>query len=208
MADLSNLHVKKSLELFSGSKTVSSVLQSFGFDAWSVDKNPKLSPRISCDILNFDYSLFPGQFDFIWASPDCRYFSRSGDPGQWLKEVIKYRQYKYTAKTSEAFKALLLVYKTIEIIQHYSPVLWVIENPVGRMRHISQLQNFAPFRYGINYKDFGFSYSKETDLYSNIYLPFGQEKVIRPGPGVYSINSRYERSRVPGQLVEKILEYL
>jgi site-specific DNA-cytosine methylase len=197
-----------SLELFSGSKTVSSVFLKKEWDAWSVDKNEKLSPRISCDILNFDYSLFPKKFDFIWASPDCRYFSRSGDSDQWLKEVIKYRCYKYTAKTSETFKALLLVCKTIEIIKHYSPVLWIIENPVGRMRHIPQIQNFAPFRYGVNYKDFGFKYSKETDLFSNIYLPFGQTKVIRPGPGVYSVNSRYERSKVPVLLIEKILSFI
>lgn len=199
---------KSILELFSGSGVVSKVFSSHDYVAWSVDKNQKLSPSICCDILNFDYSLFPGQFDFIWASPDCRYFSRSGASRHWLKETLKYRHYRYTAKTSEAFKALLLLYKTIEIIKYYSPVLWVIENPVGRMRHIPELQRFAPFRYGVNYKDFGFSYSKETDLYSNIYLPFGQSKVIRPGTGVYSVKSRYERSKVPELLVETIFKYV
>jgi len=195
-----------SLELFSGSKNISTVLMAHKFSTWSVDNNPKLNPSICCDIMDLDYSLLPGQFHFIWASPDCRYFSRIGNSKLWAKKVIKYRQYEYTPLCYDSARALLLLYKTIEIIKHFNPVCWFIENPVGRMRHIPELKNFAPFRYGINYKNFGTHYSKETDIYSNVYLNFGQKKVVIPGSGVLSVNSRYERSKVPALLIESILQ--
>lgn len=197
---------KRSLELFSGSKNISEVLKSHSFETWTIDWNAKLNPSICCDIINFNYQDCPDSFSLIWASPDCRCYSRSGKASNWEKEIIKYRQYRYSPKTIEASNALLLLFKTIEIIRHYSPVMWIIENPVGRMRHIPELKNFAPFRYGVNYKDYGFEYSKETDLFSNIYLPLPQKTAKRPGTGVASVNSRYKRSIVPAGLIEEILK--
>lgn len=197
--------VKRSLELFSGSATVSSVLEKHGFETWTIDNNPKLNPRICCDVLDLLPGQLPSEFSFFWASPDCRFFSRDGNATLWEKRVIKYRQYDYTPLCYDSARALLLVYKTIELIRYYKPVCWFIENPVGRMRHIPELKNFAPFRYGVNYKQFGKPYSKETDIYSNVYLNFPQKKVVIPGTGVMSVNSRYERSKVPELLVENIL---
>ena len=194
-----------SLELFSGTGSVSTELRSQGFDTWTVDINPRFSPSICCNILDFPYNSFPGQFSFIWASPDCRYFSRLQSLKHWRKITLKYRQYRYIPASNESSKALLLVIKTIEIIRHYNPPVWFIENPCGRMRHIPELQQFAPFRYSVNYKDYGFSYSKETDLFTNLYLPLQQSKVIRSGPGVVSVNNRITRSAVPGQLIQHLL---
>ena len=190
-----------SLELFSGMHTISNYLTSIGFDSWSVDNNPKLHPRVCCDILNFPYSSMPAHFSFIWASPDCRFFSRNSSLKYWAKTIIKYRQYHYSPISPGSSKAIALLLKTIEIIRYYNPLVWFIENPCGRMRHVKELQLFAPFRYSVNYKDFGFSYSKETDLYTNIYLPIQQFKVIRFGTGVSSINSRQLRSVVPPDLL-------
>lgn len=197
-----------SLELFSGSKTVSTVLSSHGFDARTVDINEKLTPSLCCNILNFNYKDCPGEVELIWASPDCTCFSRTAESGLWKKEIKKYRQYNYTPLTKKSRSALLLLIKTIEIIKHYKPAVWFIENPVGRMRHIPELQLFAPFRYSVNYKDFGFDYSKETDIYTNQYLNFEQKKIIRPGKGLLSINSKYKRSIVPAQLIESILQQI
>jgi hypothetical protein len=197
----------KSLELFSGSENVSQVCVDHGFDTWTVDNNPKLHPSICCDILSFDYSLFPANFDFIWASPDCRLFSRAGKSSHWSKILLKYRQYCYTPLTPEAYNAIAMIKSTIGIIKHYKPALYIIENPVGRLRHIELIKNFCPFRYSVNYKDWGFDYSKETDLFTNAYLPFSQKKVIRPGKSVMDIHSRYLRSVVPKPLVSYILDY-
>lgn len=197
--------MKTSLELFSGSQAVSYVMSVNGYDAWSVDNDLKTSPRLCCDILKLDYASLPNHFSFVWASPDCRCFSRIGKSKNWSKSTIKYRQYSYAPVTDDAEHALLLIYKTIEIITHYDPPVWIIENPIGRLRHIAEMKRFAPFRYCVNYKDYGFSYSKETDLYTNVLLPYPTIKVQKFGKSVATINSRTQRSAVPRLLVTELL---
>ena len=59
-----------------------------------------------------------------------------------------------------------------------------------------------------NYADFGFSYSKETYLFTNFLLPFSAIKVSSASPGLKTIRSSYERSKVPAALIEKIIQYL
>lgn len=205
-ANLKGKRTMNGLELFSGSKTVSSVFESYGIHAWSVDNNQKLNPSICCDIRELCKNDLPKYFDIIWASPDCSTFSRSASPGLWNKEVLKYRQYNYTPVSEKSYLGLSLLLTTIEIIKFYNPPVWFIENPVGRMRHIKQLKLLAPFRYSVNYKDWGFDYSKETDIYTNQYLPLPQKKVIRLGKGVMSVNSVYERSRVPAMLINFLIK--
>jgi hypothetical protein len=199
--------MKNSLELFSGSATVSQVCSLFGFSAWSVDSNSKLNPSICCDILDLTYDQLPFSFDFIWASPDCRYFSRAGDSTNWKKNILKYRQYFYEPLTLGALNSLNLLNTTISIIDYYKPKLWVIENPIGRMRHIPELKKFAPYRYSVNYQDWGHSFAKETDLYTNQLFCFDSKKVQRSGPGVQSVSSRFSRSVVPSLLIKFILEH-
>lgn len=198
---------KQSLELFSGNKSVSKICEASGFISLSLDINPKLNPSICCDILDFSPSLISGDISFIWASPDCRYFSRLKSSTDWHKEIVKYRQYNYTPISPGSRVALLLLFKTIEIIKYYSPTLWVIENPVGRMRHIPELCLFAPYRYSVNYKDWGFPYSKETDLYTNQLFAFSSKKVQRfNSPGLLKLSSQ-DRSNIPGLLIQFILDH-
>jgi hypothetical protein len=197
--------MKVSLELFSGLKSVSQICETNGFITHTLDHNKKLLPSICCDILNFDYTLITGSVDFIWASPDCRYFSRLAKNDQWLKTIKKYRQYHYEPISDNTINAKALLLKTIEIIDFYHPVLWIIENPIGRLRHIEDLCRFAPYRYSINYKDWGFSYSKETDLYTNQLFCFSTKKIQRFNfPGLSSKTSQ-QRAIVPGQLVQFII---
>jgi hypothetical protein len=198
--------IMHSLELFSGLKSVSLICADNGFIAHTLDNNPKLQPSICCDILNFDYSTLISEISFIWASPDCKFFSRLAKNDQWKKTILKYRQYHYEPLTINTHKALLYVTKTIEIIDHYKPALWIIENPVGRLRHIPELCRFAPYRYCVNYKDWGFPYSKETDLYTNQLFCFSSKKVQRfNSPGLSSLSSQV-RACVPGQLIQFIID--
>lgn len=196
------------LELFSGSKTVSNFFISKGIPSISVDINSKLSPSICCDILKLSRDMLPGSVDFIWASPDCTCFSRAGLASHWIKLNIGYRRYRYTPVTPEAQTAFALLLKTIEIINWFPDVQFVIENPVGRMRHFSELAALAPYRYSVNYKDWAFSYSKETDLFTNILLPFSSSVPLRPGLGLRSVNSKYSRSMVPVSLIDFISKYI
>ena len=94
--------MKYSIELFSGSKTVSEVLEKKGFTPVTVDINPKYKPSICCDILDLTPAMLPENPSFIWASPDCTCFSRAGLQSNWQKTTFKYRQYSYKPATTAA----------------------------------------------------------------------------------------------------------
>jgi site-specific DNA-cytosine methylase len=199
---------RTSIEFFSGSKVVSEVLSLYGFTTFTIDSNPLLYPSICCDILDFNTDLVPGQLNFFWASPDCRKFSRDGSWDSWQKETIGYRQYRYTPTDLEAARSYALLAKTISLINFFKPDVWFIENPVGRIQHMEPLQSIGHYRYGINYKDYGFDYSKETYLFTNMLLPLSTKKVIRPGKGVMSLNSKYKRAVVPPALLHFLIQYI
>jgi site-specific DNA-cytosine methylase len=201
------MKTKYALELFSGSRSVSSVLEAAGYTVISVDWNPHYNPTLCCDILDFPFSLMKFPFSVIWASPDCRKFSREANPEEWTKLVRKYRQYEYVPISREANNALQYLRKTIEIIEHYKPKVYFIENPIGKMRHLPEIKNFVPYRYSVNYKDYGFDYSKETDIYTNQLFALSQKKVIRDGKSVKELNSPSDRAKVPAQLVEFLLTH-
>jgi len=196
------------LELFSGSKTVSTRFEWAGWKSFSIDNNPKLSPSMCCDILELKPGMLPGNVSFIWASPDCSKFSRAAAQYHWEKKTLKYRQYEYKPITNDAFISLGLLQSTVDIINSFYPVPFIIENPIGRIHHFSPLKNLGHYRYAVNYADFGFPYSKETYLFSNLFLPFSTKKVKSFLPGLRTVNSRYQRSMVPSLLIDFIIDYL
>lgn len=196
------------IELFSGSKTVSSVFENHGYKSFTVDNNPLLNPLLCCDILQINPGMLPGNVSFLWASPDCSKFSRAAAQYHWEKETIAYRQYKYKPLTEAAAISLHLLQKTVDIINSFAGVLFVIENPIGRIHHFSPLKNLGHYRYSVNYADFGFEYSKETYLFSNMMLPFSTKKVHSSKPGLRTINNRFQRSKVPALLVETIIKHI
>ena len=64
------------LELFSGTKSVSKIAKSLGWETISLDIDPKFNPDFCMDIMDFDYTQFPkNHFSFVWASPDCIAYS-------------------------------------------------------------------------------------------------------------------------------------
>jgi site-specific DNA-cytosine methylase len=199
---------KYCLELFSGQKTVSSVAELRGFVPISVDINPKLNPSICCDILNLKKNTLPGYVSFIWASPECTYFSRAAAQSNWHKKTIKYRIYDYTPLTLNAANSIALVNQTINIINWYSGVLFVIENPVGRIHHSAAIKHLGHYRYFVNYASFGHPFSKETYLFSNMQLPFPTKKYKVNSPGLRSVRNVQTRSSIPLQLIETIFNYL
>lgn len=196
------------LELFSGSKSVSETFESNGWIAFTVDNNLKLKPSICCDILDLHEWRLPFRPDFVWASPDCHTFSRANTLPNWKKETIKYRQYKYTPISEAAEKSLAFLQKTTSIISYFQTCLFIIENPIGRIHHLNPMKKLGHYRYAVNYADYGFPYSKETYLFSNFFLPFSTKKVWSNSPGLLSINSKYQRSKVPPALVQTIIDYL
>jgi hypothetical protein len=74
-------------------------------------------------------------------------------------------------KTSVAMRkdgATALVRRTREIIQYFNPSRWVIENPVGLLRHQPIMDDLSHLRKTVSYCRYGFPYRKNTDLWTNI----------------------------------------
>lgn len=196
------------LEFFSGSKSVSKVFEQNGYQVISFDHNSKLSPSICCDILDVTRESLPGSVSFLWFSPDCGVLSRAAWSGHWKKKTLKYRQYEYYPVTARANNTLLMISKVVEIISWFPEVPFVIENPIGRLPHLPYMRNLGHYRYFVNYFNFDFPYSKETYLFTNIQLPFSTKKSRVVAPGLRTIHSTFERSKVPSLLAEFICKSL
>lgn len=199
---------KRMIEFFSGSKTVSGVFDKKGWDIFTIDNNHKLNPNMCIDIMKLTPGMLPGNVGFLWFSPVCKNFSRAADAAHWQKITNKYRQYTYFPQTLEAQKSVDMLQKVTQIIKWFPGIPFVIENPVGRIHHFPCMKHLGHYRYFVNYADFGFAYSKETYLFTNLWLPFSTKKYQVSAPGLRTVRSTFERSKVPALLVEKIYDYI
>ena len=116
------------LELFSGTKSIGRAFEAHGFEVVSLDNMAELQADICCDILTWDYTMFPrGCFDVIWASPPCQFCSIA----------------RSKAKTPRNLEyADSLVHKALEIIQYHCPRAFVL----GESCHLSleDSESYAP----------------------------------------------------------------
>ena len=100
------------LELFCGTKSVGRAFEAAGWEVVSLDIVLKFEPTILRDIRSWDYTSFPGHFDMVWASPVCTEYSRA-----------------LTTRPRRILEGDALVLSALEIIAHFDPLMWVIENP-------------------------------------------------------------------------------
>ena len=110
---------KWALDLFSGTGSVREVLEKHGYTVVSVDNDPRWHADVREDILTWDYATaYPAEkfpFDIIAASPPC----------------VEYSRAMTSPRPRRLEEADRLVAKALEIIRHYSPRLWWVENPRG-----------------------------------------------------------------------------
>ena len=151
----------KLLELFSGTKSVGKVAYQLGYEVISLDLNLKADADITCNILDWDYKIFPPKyFDLIWASPPCDTFSfmrnihigRNGHTTETLQRDID-------------TIGLPILRQTEKIIDYFKPKYYFIENPqTGKMKDYID----KPF-YDVDYcmySDWG--YKKRTRVWTNV----------------------------------------
>jgi site-specific DNA-cytosine methylase len=146
--------VKRLLELFCGTKSVSKAIGDAYDEVISLDADPRAAPTICCDILSWDYTQYPpNHFDTIWASPPCTEYSH-----------LKYSQ---PHKPRNLVLANSIVQRTLAILDYFKPRLWFMENPrTGILKH-------QEFMSGIPYYDFDYcrfcdwGYKKATRIWTN-----------------------------------------
>jgi hypothetical protein len=135
------------LELFSGTGSISRVLEENGWQTLTLDSDPKANPDILCDIREWEYQIYPrGYFDYIHASPCCTHYSRA----------------RTSAKTPRDLEyADSLVLAALKIIEWFQPRFWTLENPqTGLLRTRSIIEGIPYF--DVDYCQFGSPFRKRT----------------------------------------------
>jgi len=201
------------IELFSGSKTVSTTANSLGFKSFTVDIEDKYNPDLVADIQNLKVNLLPGSASafIIWASVPCTFYTILNIENHWQKLTYASRKYYYIPKTQAARSAIRLLEKTLYIIRKINPVYFFIENPRGALRHMPQMKA-VPFLHTVSYNDYGLNIYKPTDIFTN--CPFLQLCELKTSVGrkfnssVLDLATSFERSKVPAQLIESIISQI
>ena len=141
------------LELFAGTGSIGRAFRDLGWEVVSLDNCAKFAPTHLCDILQWDYAAAypPGHFDVVWASPDCTQYSCARTKGP----------------PRDLVGADRLVAKALEIIGHFAPRWWWVENPATGLLNSRAVIQALGAPYLVSYCHYGFSYRKHTNLWSN-----------------------------------------
>jgi len=198
------------LELFAGSRSIGKQAELLGMDVFSSDINNFENINYVVDILNFDVNKVPFKPDVIWASPPCTGFSVAAIGHHWKKNGDV-----FIPQTETARLGLELVKKTLEIINHFNPRYWFMENPRGVLRKMEMVKNLK--MNTVTYCQYGDERMKPTDIWtnSNDWTPRPMckngDSCHIPAPrgsrtGTQGRANAYERSKIPDELCNEILE--
>ncbi len=198
------------LELFAGSRSIGKQAEKLGMNVFSSDLIEFEGIDYAVSILDFDVTKVPFQPDIIWASPPCTSFSVASIGHHWTGG-----KGAYIPKTDGARLGLELVKKTLEIINHFQPTYWFMENPRGVLRKLPIVQGLK--RNTVTYCQYGDERMKPTDIWtnSNVWTPRPMCKngdpchVAAPRgsrTGTQGRSNAYERSKIPDELCQEILK--
>ncbi len=201
----------KTIELFSGTKSFSKVMELHGHDTFTIDNEFMLFPDLVTNILTLVDDSFP-PCDVIWASPPCQGFSVAAIGKNWDGGPKG-----YIPKSESAKLGIALVKKTIAIMGASKPKWWFIENPRGLLRKMFFMDGLT--RHTITYCQYGDDRMKPTDIWTNatwwkpkppckngmkchVSAPRGSKT------GTQGIKGARDRGKIPSQLFEEILNQM
>jgi len=200
----------KVLELFAGSRSVGKIAEELGMEVFSSDLIEFEGIHYPISILDFDVNKVPFQPDVIWASPPCTGFSVAAIGHHWAGG-----KGAYIPKTETAKLGIELVRKTLEIINHFQPTYWFMENPRGVLRKLDVVKGLK--KNSVTYCQYGDERMKPTDIWTNsdVWTPKPMCKngdpchVAAPRgsrTGTQGRANAYERSKIPEELCREILK--
>jgi len=200
----------KVLELFAGSRSVGKIAEELGMEVFSSDLIEFEGIHYPISILDFDVTKVQFQPDIIWASPPCTGFSVAAIGHHWSGG-----KGAYIPKTETAKLGIELVRKTLEIINHFQPTYWFMENPRGVLRKLDVVKGLK--KNSVTYCQYGDERMKPTDIWTNsdVWVPKPMCKngdpchVAAPRgsrTGTQGRANAYERSKIPANLCLEILK--
>ena len=139
------------LELFAGTGSIGKVFRARGWEVISIDIDPKTSPTIVADILNFDYRILGGRYDALWASPPCQMYSIARSKSKHPRDL----------ETSDR-----MVQRVIDMIDFFNPTFWAFENPQTGLLKSRKVVDGIPF-VDVDYCMYGARYRKRTRIWTN-----------------------------------------
>ena len=142
------------LELFAGTGSVGRAFRDLGWEVIGLDITR--GHAIQTDILKWDYAAaFPeGYFDAIHASPPCTHYSIARTSGKTPRDLVG---------------ADALVQRTLDVIAHFKPKIFIIENPhTGLMKSRPVMQHLTPYLRPVTYCKYGTLYKKPTAIWTNL----------------------------------------
>jgi len=207
----------KTVELFSGTKSFSKVMEAHGHETFTIDNDPSLEPDMAIDMLQVGYLGVKTDPDILWASPPCQGFSVAAIGKNWRK-----RGDEYIPDSQSARDALKLVERTMHIIEQNLPMWWFIENPRGMLRKVIDqewLIRGRAKRVTVSYCQYGDTRQKPTDIWTNARW-WNPKPICSPGAscheaaprgsrtGTQGIKGAKDRGKIPPALFEEILEQM
>jgi hypothetical protein len=200
----------KVLELFAGSRSVGKIAEQLGMEVFSSDLIEFEGIHYPISILDFDVTKVPFQPDIIWASPPCTGFSVAAIGHHWSGG-----KGAYIPKTETAKLGIELVRKTLEIIEHFQPTFWFMENPRGVLRKLDVVKGLN--KQSVTYCQYGDERMKPTDIWTNSIMWTPKPMCKNGDPchvaaprgsrtGTQGRANAYERSKIPAELCLEILK--
>lgn len=201
----------KTIELFAGTKSFSKVASKLGYKIFTTDNEEIDGQNLIADILDLTVKDFPYKPDILWASPPCKGFSVASIGKNWHKD--------HTPKTESARHAMVLVEKTLNLINELKPNWWFLENPRGKLRKIPYPTLSSAIRHTVTYCQYGDTRMKPIDIWTNadwwkprpmckngdschVSAPRGSRT------GTQGIKGSKDRARIPPALFEEIFKQL
>jgi hypothetical protein len=181
---------RRMLDLFCGTGSFGDVFRAAGYVVVSLDADLRWKPDICVDVMHWDYkNMFSvGYFDVITASPPCTEYSVA-----------------LTTRPRNLDAGNVIVQRTLDIISHFLPTRWIIENPrTGLLKNQSFMKGIA--YVDVDYCQFSdWGYRKATRIWGDPFLN-GLSSRICDGyhcpnltpVGVYPFRQRRHRLQLGG----------